>query len=198
MFPSSHDITPLNITESIMVLRKLLSAGNEMLIVSKPHLTCVKAMCTELADYKGLILFRFTIGSADNKVLKFWDPAAPRYRERISALKWAYDHGFETSVSCEPMLDDNIHHVIRDVRSYTTDSIWLGKANRLRSCLAQSCEGELLSKARQKANELLATQTDSKIHLLYNRYKDDEIIRWKDSIKKVVGIQRPTARGLDI
>ncbi|MCP4600484.1 MAG: DUF3854 domain-containing protein [Proteobacteria bacterium] len=198
MLPSSHDITPLNINEVITVLKKLLKSGNRMLIVSKPHLSCIKTICEELAEYRKLMLFRFTIGSVDNRVLQFWERGAPSYEERINALKWAFDHGFETSVSCEPMLDGNVDEVIKDVRDFVTDSIWLGKANRLRNCVAQNCEGDLLVEARKKADELIAIQSDENIHKLYERYKDAELIKWKDSIKQVVGIKRPVERGLDV
>lgn len=36
MFPGSHDITPENRAECLIALKKLLSDGNSMLIVSKP------------------------------------------------------------------------------------------------------------------------------------------------------------------
>ncbi len=105
MFPSSHDITPNNINEAMIVLRKILEADNEVLIVSKPHYDCIKKICDTFTDYKDKILFRFTIGSYNNNVLKFWEPNAPSLNERMKALKYAYDNGFETSVSCEPMMD---------------------------------------------------------------------------------------------
>jgi len=198
MCPSTHDITPRNIDEYIIVLGKLLKSGNRMLIVSKPHLECIRRICTEFEKYKKQMLFRFTVGSADNKVLKFWEPGAPDYEERLESLKLAYDCGFETSISSEPMLDDNIHQVVKDVRPYVTHSIWLGKANRLHERLAKNCTGKRLEEVRIKANELIAIQCDANIHKLYGQYKDDELIRWKDSIKEVVGIEFQTESGLDI
>src|SRR5271157_6268802 len=42
MFPSSHDITPVTLDHCIEFLDMLLSAGNNVLLVSKPHLECVK------------------------------------------------------------------------------------------------------------------------------------------------------------
>jgi hypothetical protein len=50
--------------------------------------------------------------------------------------------------------------------------------------------------ARGKA--LMATQTDDRIRELYAKLKDDPKIKWKESIKKVVGIDIPTESGLDI
>ena len=44
----------------------------------------------------------------------------------------------------------------------------------------------------------LAIYTDDFIWSLYRRYKDDPMVKWKDSIKQVVGLDRPTVKGLDI
>jgi DNA repair photolyase len=91
MFPSSHDITPINLSSSIAFLRKLLKTGNNVLIVSKPHFEVIKTICEEFSSYKKNILFRFTIGSIDSNTLKFWEPDAPDYNERKKCLKYAYD-----------------------------------------------------------------------------------------------------------
>ena len=81
MFPTTHDITQANLDACLVVLKKMLAAGNDLLVVSKPHLECVKRLCNELDAYKNRILFRFTIGSADATVLSFWEPHAPAYVE---------------------------------------------------------------------------------------------------------------------
>lgn len=196
MFPTTHDITDKNLSQCLVVLKKMLAAGNEVLVVSKPHLKCIQRICEELKRYKDHILFRFTIGSADDEVLSFWEPYAPPYRERLAALEWAYRQKFKTSVSCEPMLDGNIKRVIHDAKPYVTDAIWLGRVNNIRRILAQNAPDNLL--ARSRADELMALQTDPWVMALYDTYKADPIIKFKDSIKKVVGLNRPTEKGLDI
>lgn len=196
MMPTSHDITPLNINEFLTVLMKVLEAGNEILIVSKPHLPCIKAICKTAAAYKKQITFRFTIGSADDKVLKAWEPGAPSFGERLDSLKWAHQEGYETSLSCEPMLDTSIDQVIEACRPYVTDSIWLGRANNLRQALSLNRPGD--EKAKALGEQLLAEQTDDYLRELYHRYKDDPLIKYKDSIKKVAGLDRPTVNGLDV
>ena len=108
MFPTTHDITELNLRACVVHLRKMLAAGNKVLIVSKPHLPCIQTLCTELAQYKSQVLFRFTIGTRKNDILKFWEPNAPRYEERLDCLKTAFQRGFQTSVSAEPFLDADI------------------------------------------------------------------------------------------
>jgi len=186
MFPSSHDITPQHLPESIQFLKNILQPGNEVLIVSKPHLECIKAICDEFIDYKDKILFRFTIGSSMSSILEFWEPGAPSYEERVDALKYACRAGFETSVSCEPMLDDWIMEVVDIVRPYVTHSIWLGKMIQIKERLLLN--NELTAELRTRANEIDRWQSDFAIKNLYDRYKFDRLIRWKGDIKTVVGL----------
>lgn len=48
------------------------------------------------------------------------------------------------------------------------------------------------------SENLIGSLHDGNIEILYEHYKDDPMIKWKDSIKKVVGIERPTETGMDI
>jgi len=194
MFPTAHDISPDNIADCVIVLTKLLEAGNKVLIVSKPHLECIKSLCEALIQYKDQILFRFTIGSYNDDILKFWEPNAPRFSERLTSLAYAHGAGFQTSVSCEPMLDAHVEDVIEVVRSFVTDAIWIGKPNKL--MLRAQMNGA--DKATLDAAEKwLAIYTDEFIWSLYHKYEDDPMIKWKDSIKQIVGLDRPTVKGLD-
>src|SRR5450759_4786524 len=74
MFPTTHDIFPEHINLTIAALHEWLSAGNNVLIVTKPHLDVIQTLCAALADYKKQIIFRFTIGSALDESLAFWEP----------------------------------------------------------------------------------------------------------------------------
>ena len=196
MFPTTHDITEHNLDACLGVLRRMLAAGNGVLIVSKPRLVCVTRLCDEFASYRPQIVFRFSVGSTDDAVLTFWEPGAPSFRERLACLTTAFLRDFKTSISGEPMLDGNPDALIAAVRPYVTDSIWLGKINRLRNILPLNCPGNLDAVRRGEA--LLATQTDSAIRALYRRHCHDPKIKWKDSIKTVVGLTRPAAAGLDL
>lgn len=185
MFPSSHDITPDHIKEAIIILGKLLKSGNTVLIVTKPHLECIKAICTEFTTEKKQIIFRFTIGSANSDILKFWEPNAPSFDERVKALKYAYSRGFQTSVSCEPMLDTNVSSVIDAVLPFVTDTIWIGKANNLIARMKINGVTDKISLTR--AEQLVEWQSSSKNVLkLYAQYKDNPKIEWKDSIHRMI------------
>jgi len=196
MFPTAHDITERNIDECLMVLSRMLAVGNDLLIVSKPRLTCVKRLCDELAPYREQIVFRFSIGSTQEAVLAYWEPGAASFKTRRACLQYAYARDFETSVSGEPMLDGDPDALIAAVRPYVTDSIWLGKINRLRQILPFNCPRD--PEAARNGETLVALQSDEAIRALYDRHCHDPKVKWKDSIKAVVGIDRPNAAGLDV
>jgi len=195
MFPTAHDITARNLDECLIVLKRMLVAGNDLLIVSKPWLTCVTRLCDELAPYRSQIVFRFSIGSTDPAVLSYWEPSAPSFQERLASLQTAYLKDFQTSISGEPILDGNPDSLIAAVRPFVTDSIWLGKINRLRNILPLNCPHD--PEAIRRGEILMSTQTDTAIRALYRRHRNDSKIKWKDSVKAVVGLSRPTAAGLD-
>ena len=195
MFPSTHDITTEHLLLAIDYLKRLLGNGNKVLIVSKPSYKCIKTICDSFGEFKDNILFRFTIGSSNSETLRFWEPNAPDYKERKKALVYAFKAGYQTSISCEPMLDNRVDRVIDDLSCYVTDAIWLGKMNfairRLRT------NGQLDAETQKVAEQLLAWQSDENIKVLYKSYKDNPQIKWKESIKKVVGIEVSTIKGED-
>jgi DNA polymerase III sliding clamp (beta) subunit (PCNA family) len=193
MFPSSHDITPRNLDACSTVVRNLLLPGNQLLIVSKPHLECIKAICKEFGNYKNQMTFRFTISATDDRVLSFWEPNAPNYQERNECLKYAFKAGFRTSVSVEPMLDpERIDDLVRDLSRYVNDAIWIGKMNHL-GRIPTGGDG-----VKERIGRIKAGQTDDKITAIYEKYKDNPKIKWKESIKKVVGIPPVEKPGMDV
>jgi DNA repair photolyase len=196
MFPTTHDITAFNIDQYIHVLLGLLQSGNRVLIVSKPRTELIDRICTECAAYKDQILFRFTIGSTNDTALKFWEPGAPPFKVRLRALQFAHEREFETSVSIEPYLDDRPEMVIEAVRPYITDAIWVGRANFLIERL--KINGEWNELTANEAANIREIQSDDKVKALYERYKNDPKVKWKESIKIIVGIEVPTQAGLDI
>jgi DNA repair photolyase len=194
MFPSSHDITPNNLGSCVIVIAKLLVAGNRVLIVSKPHLQCIKAICQWFDKFKEQILFRFTIGACDDGILSYWEPNAPGYNERKQCLIFAHQAGFRTSVSVEPMLDSaNIDTLIDELLPYVTHSIWIGMMNHL---VRLEKKSDLV--LSQAIAAIRRGQTDGMIKSIYERHKHNPLIRWKKEIKKVVGIPVPKQNGLDI
>jgi hypothetical protein len=196
MFPTTHDITPAFLPETIDFIDRMLKPGNKVLLVSKPHLACIEEICSHFAWARSQLLFRFTMGSASDAVLAFWEPGAPAFSERLASLRHAHAEGFATSVSCEPMLDDRPDRVVEVVSPYVTDSVWLGKANMLKNRMAVN--GHRTDEEIAFADRLLAAQSDDSIRALYERLKDNPKVKWKESIKRVVGLEISTEKGLDI
>lgn len=195
MFPSSHDISIDNIELSLSFIKNLLKNGNHILIVTKPHLEVIKKICETFSKEKNNILFRFTIGSSDSAILKFWEPNAPSFEERFESLKYAHKLGFKTSVSCEPILDIDTITLVKQISPFVTDAIWIGKPNFLLRRLRMN--GVTDRNTIQKADELNKAQSDEWIIELFNTLKDDPKIKWKESIKKILNLEVSTIKGLD-
>lgn len=189
MFPTSHDITPTFLPEAKITIRNLLQK-NKVLIVSKPHLMVIEALCSEFVDSKDKLMFRFSIGSADETLCNYWEPNAPAPQERIQALRFAHAAGFKTSVSMEPMLDnrEGICRLVAALQAYVTDSIWLGKMNNIPQKLNANVPGFAAAVQRIKSQ-----QTDEEILKLYEAMKDNPKVRFKDSIKEVLAKHKPEA-----
>lgn len=89
MFPTPHDITPQFAPESLRTIKNLVQK-NDVLIVTKPHMSVLKILCHELAEHQNRILFQFTIGSLNAELCKFWEPGTPTPAQRVAALEHAY------------------------------------------------------------------------------------------------------------
>ena len=183
MFPSAHDITPFNVATYIRVARLMLEKGNRLLIVSKPHLDCVVKMCDAFEPFSSQILFRFTIGTTDDATAKHWEPGAPSPSERIEALAYANRRGYRTSVSAEPLLGglETAQALLEAVRPYVTDTVWIGKMNKIRTRVDMSD-----SVNAQEVAAIEAAQTDDEVRRMFKTLDGDPSIRWKDSVHEVM------------
>lgn len=188
MFPSAHDITPFNVEAFIRVARLMLAAGNKLLIVSKPRLDCIRQVAAALQDHKPAILFRFTIGTTDTAVAAHWEPGAPAPTERLDALKLAHAAGYRTSVSAEPLLGglEVARRLLDAVRPYVTDTVWIGKMNKIRARVDMSVPAN-----KEQALAIEQAQTDDEVQRLFGELDGDPLVRWKDSIHEVMA-RRPT------
>jgi DNA repair photolyase len=187
MFPTTHDITPANLNQCMAALRSLLDAGNEVLVVTKPHLACVTRICHEFIEWADRRLaFRFTIGAASDHILRFWEPDAPSLQERLRALAYAKSRGFSTSVSSEPLLEPEHAEALGAMLApHITDTLWIGGLNHARARTAWCRETPGLE---DEIRRIEAWQTPDAIWGLYRRLKGVSWIRWKDQYRKVLGL----------
>jgi len=197
MFPTSHDITEDNMGRAVQFLLTTLAAREcKVLIVSKPRISVVRRLMLDLDKYKDRIMFRFTIGSPDSKVLKFWEPGAPDYNERVACLALAYSQGWQTSVSCEPMLDFpyQMEKIIEDLGQFVTDAVWLGLMNKSTARLSMNGHKDAIP-----AHDKLAfAWTPSTVRAFYDKWNRHPKVKWKDSIKEIVGLPSNEKAGMDV
>jgi DNA repair photolyase len=178
MFPSSHDIFDIPEYEEacFLVLKNLLKSGNEVLITTKPRFSIIKKIDKEFSDYKDQIQFRFTITSSDDHLLKFWEPNAPHFKERLKSLQFAFTKGYKTSVSIEPFLDYDPKLLIDALFPFVTESIWLGIMNYIPRNNVRKAEVSYYNSIRKN-------YSDEHLKYIFENFYEYPKIRWKDSIK---------------
>jgi len=186
MFPTHHDTTPANIQYNLSYLRSELEVGNYVLFVSKASLPCIKLLCNELDGFKDQLLFRITIGSMNQMLCKFWERNAPSPKERLLALKHAFDNGFETSVSMEPILHgvEDAIATFNEVEPFVTERIWVGAMN------SPDTRVDTTNPNFKKAiADLKKLQAKKELVRLYTELKGHSKVEWKESIKNAVGLK---------
>jgi len=193
MFPTQHDIVPENLNDCLTALHNMLDAGNEVLIVSKPRIRCVERLCEDLITLKDAVMFRFTIGAMDDNILRYWEPGAPSYAERVESLKCAFGNGYKTSVSCEPCLDiPGFIVLFRALEPWVTDGIWFGMMNKIDSRVQVKTESDQLSVDRMKH-----LQTKFNYQQIYEHLKGEPKIRWKREVREILGLPLMQVAGED-
>lgn len=185
MLPTRHDTTPANIQHVLPYLTRVLEAGNQVLFVSKAHMSCIQEICQKLDYYKDQLLIRVTIGSMHPLICKFWERNAPSPQERLEALQYAHDKSFETSVSMEPMLHgvEDAIATYRAVRPFVTETIWFGPMNDLDTRVDTSNPNFALAVA-----DLKRLQSRTELIRLYETMKDEPKVMWKEAIRNTVGL----------
>jgi len=183
MFPSTHDIIDeLEVQEAcFIVIHKLLQAGNEVLITTKPKLSVIKEIIKRFCLFREQLQFRFTITSVDNQLLSFWEPNAPKFEERFASLEYAYEHNFKTSVSIEPFLDYTPQILIYNLKPLVTESIWLGPMNYIQS-------NNILEADKHYYKDIRENYLIEHLQEMYEELRDNPIIRFKDSMTNRLGV----------
>lgn len=190
MFPSAHNITSNGFKYCVIVLKKLLKAGNNVLIVSKPEpdYPCILKLQQILQPYRSQVEFRLTITSNNQKRIDFWEPRASSFDERLEALLTTSLYGYKTSVNIEPYLDKNPITLIKKVAPFSQE-IWWGFMNwinwlpKINPILDQA----LLKEKMQYIKEISSWSNVQKIVENLKQLPEETRtkIRFKDSIKRM-------------
>jgi DNA repair photolyase len=183
MFPTSHDLPFKNLYWWAYHLDGLLKLGNDILIVSKPEFKSIQYIVEKYKDtpYKNKIEFRFTIGTDDEKTREFWEPGAPPMEERIQCLKHAYENGFRTSVSMEPLLVEDPTQFIKRIDPYVTGEIWIGLMNYIH-------KSDFTQDETDWYNKQIKINSYENIIKVYHATKNNPKIKYKDSVRDLLGL----------
>lgn len=182
MYPSAHDIRMKDIGYHVQFLKNFLSSGSRLLIVTKADAECTAILGKELYDYRDQVEFRVTIGSANQHVLEFFEPNAPKVWDRLAALTIA-NSIFKTSLSIEPMLDTSPKKILERFSDFVSGDIWIGKLNRSKYRIIANGYRYKLSRAL----ELVKWQSDdNNILRIVEKLSKYPNVRWKDSIREVI------------
>ena len=104
-----------------------------------------------------------------------------------------FENAFRTSVSVEPMLEAyNIEALVNELMPFVNDAIWIGKMEYLDQ-LRRGADARLA----ERIAEIKLFQRDEMIRAIYEQYKGNPKINWKNSIKKVVGLPPAPEPGMD-
>lgn len=154
-----------------------------MLIVTKPNRKAIEAICSEFSSYRDTIIFRFTIGGLDEAALRIWEPGAPPLQERLWCLRHAFEQGYRTSISAEPMLvsceeAERFYHIVEPL---VTEDIWFGKMSGVGG-FTNHPDPEVA----RRAAELQQVYADPIMMQFVGKMAGLPKVAWKDSIKKVI------------
>ncbi len=195
MYPTTHDILPEIIDDSFQAIKNMLDANINVLLVSKPHIEVITKLIDEFSDFKvgqPKITLRFSISTNDDKLIRYWESAAPRFSERLECLKLAFDNGFSTSVSMEPFLPakskskkkeiESLITLINSLLPFVKETLWLGMMNHIpkKTLLGK----HLNSTDLMVIQDLLNFYDFENIYKLISFFYQFKKIRWKESIKK--------------
>ena len=170
MYPTRHDINLDNYKRCFDVIKRLLELGNKVLVVSKMHPIIAQEFAWHFKPSDNLEI-RITITSVYDSLLKYWEPKAPCFGDRLIALKLLHTQGFNTSVSVEPALSYP-ERIVKEVYPFCTGDIWVGLLNHY-----------TFDKMQQSENNTY-NQTFGRIKEIYAALKDNPKVKFKDSFIK--------------
>ena len=93
--------------------------------------------------------------------------------------------GFRTSVSAEPLLGgvDTFNDLYLRVKRYVTDTVWVGVMNMPRQRIRMNTAGTF---DESLIDWIIKRQSPEEMYRLYQKYRDDEMVSFKDSIINMI------------
>lgn len=191
MYPSIHDTNTKNMAQVFFNISLMMLAKNVyVLFVTKPNYTVMKLFAKLLYQYRDRIFFRLTMTTNDEEQLKFWEPNAPSFNDRLKSIKLLCKRGFQTSVSCEPMMPpmmvgnyvESMIAYVDSILPYVQHEFWLGMMNHVP--VERYHNAPLTEEMRQKFASVTQYYTEANIVALVRHYHQHPKIQWKESVKR--------------
>jgi len=107
------------------VKNELIGHASKISIVMKPNLKVMIDTCERLMEYKNRIVLVIQINSCNTAMIKILDPFSPYFIDRLAALKYAFENGYNTSVEADPMIDNKMVELVEKIKEYVTDYIYI-------------------------------------------------------------------------
>ena len=103
--------------------------------------------------------------------------------ERVSCLKFAFEAGFRTNVSMEPMLDgsEDAERTFFALEPLVNDKVWIGRMNKVDERVRPRD-----ARIQAACDRVKAAQTYAQILKLVRKLHGQAKVAWKDSIRGVV------------
>lgn len=197
MFPSTHDITPGNFSACWLAIVRILEApaGHSLLIVSKPRIAVVRQLVWDMTaastETQKRVMFRFSIGTMNEKVRELLEPGAPSIAERLECVRLAAESGYTVTVSAEPLLTAMAEFTVHLVKSCVdagASRVWIGPMRhwraRMKACGATENQMEIAGAYAFKHSQPAWWQRCEKA--LADAGLLDRVI-WKDEALKMLG-----------
>lgn len=218
MYPTSHDIFPLDCTceiskeiresisldqykkieecykTSLNVIDHVLHVGNRLLLVTKPHYKFIQDCISRFKQFKDQIIFRFTITSLGNKLMREFEPKAPDFKERMECIDIALKNGFNVTISIEPFLDMNPIKLIEylNLNFPGLSEIWLGAMSKVPKKRFTESQSRYLDNIYNRNNIMairkkITELNDPRIKIKHSFRRIEENPKRKDLQKEIAG-----------
>lgn len=143
--------------------------------IRNPKISYAERICNRFNANTDDITFIYDIRSGNSEVLKYWEPNAMSFEERLESLKFVNSKGFRTIVFCFHPLDGNTFELV-EVLSPHCDHLILEITQKPDEFLS---EAELTDQLKvQKAEEVLRIQSGDWLLNLGEKLKGNSTVWW--------------------
>jgi hypothetical protein len=160
------------------IVRILTLSEKNCVQLRNPDISYAEKICNRFNANTDDITFIYDIRSGNSEVLKFWEPNALSFEERLESLKMVNSEGFRTIVFCSYPLDGNTFELVEALSPHC-DHLILEITQKPDEFLS---EAELTDQLKvQKAEEILRIQSGDWLINLAEKLKGNSTVWWDNA-----------------